>query len=209
MTKPCFYQMSLRTSEASTNALLRRQVGRLPRQKNDSAQESRLVCARWSGAVRITGGRATTGMHQRGSSSGSLIWFNWPEPQLSRPRSRPKCQMLGRWHRSVYNCVMQHHSWGWSDHQTWQNRGKHDANHIQMWRRTFSDVDVDVEKNNLRRTIPYFFQEVHNTVLPESVPETEFFITILQMDFEGLVLLTGWAFIHFLLTLHFLHLTHW
>ena len=27
--------------------------------------------------------------------------------------------------------------------------------------------------------IPDFFQEVHNTVLPESVPETEFFIMIL------------------------------
>ena len=34
-------------------------------------------------------------MHQRGSSSGSLIWFNWSEPQLNRPRSRHKCQKPG------------------------------------------------------------------------------------------------------------------
>ena len=49
MMKPCFYQFSLRTSGASANALLLgHQVGRLPRQKSDSARESRLVCARWS-----------------------------------------------------------------------------------------------------------------------------------------------------------------
>ena len=34
--------------------LLHRQVGRLPRQKSDSAQESRLVCTRW--CVGFTGG---------------------------------------------------------------------------------------------------------------------------------------------------------